>query len=303
MNLKDFEPLPLLEEKKIAEQVITQSSYTAKAIKRLKSNRLAMFSLMMLVALLIGAIFIPAVFPKLYYQTHLHLKNQPPSSVFLFGSDELGRSVFGRVWYGARISLFIGFTAAFIDMIIGVLVGALAGLSSSRIETFIMRFLDILHAIPKLMIVILLMVLLGQGIVTLLIAMTLTGWINMARIIRGQILQLKEQEYVLAAKVIGASNIRIFFRHLLPNLFGTIITTVTLTIPPAIFTEAFLSFLGLGIPAPEASWGTMAADGLPAFRYFPWRLFFPAIFISVTILSFNLIGDALKEAFDPRGDL
>lgn len=302
MNPKDFEPLALTQEDQ-SKPNFSPSSYAQTGFKRLRANPVAIVALGILTILIIGAILLPSLFPKLYYQTHLNLKNHPPSLQFVFGSDELGRSICGRIWYGARISLFIGFTAAFIDMIIGVVVGGIAGLIGGKVESFVMRVLDILHSIPKLMIVILLMVLMGQGIFTLILAMTLTGWINMARIIRGQILQLKEQDFILAAKVLGASHTRIFFKHLLPNLFGTIITTVTLTIPPAIFTEAFLSFLGLGIPAPEASWGTMAADGLPAFRYYPWRLFFPAGFISMTILSFNLLGDALKEAFDPRGSL
>jgi len=286
--------------KDVLEPFETKNSFTQLAFRRLKSNPQALFAASVLAVLLIGSFLIPLFFPKLYCQTHLHLKNHPPSQAFLFGSDELGRSVFGRVWFGARISLFIGLSAALIDMVVGVLIGALAGLKGGYVEIAIMRGLDILHAIPKLIIVILLMVLLGQGITTIILAMALTGWINMARTIRGQVLQLKEQDFILAAKVIGASPLRIFFRHLLPNLFGTIITTVTLTIPPAIFTEAFLSFLGLGVPAPEASWGTMAADGLPAFRYYPWRLFFPAAFISITILCFNILGDAFKQAFDPR---
>ena len=297
---ENFEPLSLDLSSSQSEVISQNNSYTKAALIRLKSNPSAIFSIVILSILLIGALLIPAFFPKLYCQTHLHLKNQAPCFKFFFGTDELGRSVFGRIWSGARISLFIGFTAAIIDMMIGVVVGGVAGLSGGKIETIIMRILDILHSIPKLMIVILLMVLFGQGIMTIILAMTITGWINMARMIRGQVLHLKEQDYIIAAKVLGASNLRIFCKHLLPNLFGTIITTITLTIPPAIFTEAFLSFLGLGVPAPEASWGTMAADGLPAFRYYPWRLFFPASFISLTILAFNLLGDALKEAFDPR---
>lgn len=302
MNLEDFEPITLSPDSPI-DHSTPFNSYGKDSLKKLKTNSHAIFSIVILSLLILGAILIPFLFPKIYCQTHLQLKNQSPSLLFFFGSDELGRSVFGRIWFGARISLFIGFTAAIIDMIIGVCVGGIAGLLGGKVESIIMRVLDIIHSIPKLMIVILLMVLFGQGIWTIILAMTLTGWVNMARMIRGQIIQLKEQDFILAAKVLGASNCRIFFKHLLPNLFGTIITAVTLTIPPAIFTEAFLSFLGLGIPAPEASWGTMAADGLPAFRYYPWRLFFPASFISLTILSFNLLGDAFKESFDPRLNL
>ena len=141
----------------------------------------------------------------------------------------------------------------------------------------------------------------GPGILTIIVAMTITGWINMARIVRGQILQIKKQEYVLAAKMFGASPLRILFKHLIPNAIGPIITTMTLTIPTAIFTEAFLSFLGLGVQAPIASWGTMVHDGLSALRYYPWRLFFPGFFICITMFSFNLLGDGIRDAFDPRG--
>ncbi len=296
---EDFKPLSI-EDQFLNKPKIEHPDYFQTALQRLKKNKFAVFALFVLFLLLVGAIFIPAIFPKLYYQTNLQIKNHPPSSYFLFGTDELGRSVFGRIWFGARISLFIGLAAALIDVVIGVMVGGIAGLIGGKTEILIMRLIDIIHSIPKLIIVILLMVLFGQSIFTIILAMTITGWINMARLVRGQILQLKEQDFIVSAKVMGLSHTRLFFKHLIPNLSGTIITSVTLTIPPAIFTEAFLSFLGLGIPAPEASWGTMAADGLPAFRYYPWRLFFPAAFISTTILSFNLLGDALKEAFDPQ---
>ena len=150
------------------------------------------------------------------------------------------------------------------------------------------------------MIVILLMVIMKPGVFTIIIALTLTGWINMARIVRGQILQIKQNDYVMAAHMLGAKRRRILMRHLIPNSIGTIITTMTLTIPAAIFSEAFLSFLGLGVQAPIASWGTMASDGLSALRYYPWRLFFPACFISVTMLAFNMVGDGVRDAFDPR---
>ncbi len=163
-----------------------------------------------------------------------------------------------------------------------------------------MRFADILYSIPYLLVVILLMVVIGSGLSTILIALTFTGWIPMARIVRGQILQLKNLDYAKAAFALGASQSRILFRHLLPNAMGPIITTMTFTIPTAIFAEAFLSFLGLGVQAPVASWGTMASDGLVAMSYYPWRLFFPAFFISLTMLCFNLVGDGLRDAFDPR---
>lgn len=165
-------------------------------------------------------------------------------------------------------------------------------------DEILMRFADILYSLPYLLIVILLTVVLGSGLFCLLIAITLTGWITMARIIRGQILLLKEMDYIIAAKTMGANTGRLLFVHLLPNAMGPILITLTLTIPSAIFSEAFLSFLGLGIQAPQASWGTMANEGLPALQFYPWRLFFPAFFISATLLAFHLIGEGLKFAFD-----
>lgn len=275
-------------------------NYWQDSWRRLKTNRIAMVGFCALVILIFMAIIGPFLTPYTYYETHLHLKNEPPSSKFWFGTDELGRDLFTRVWWGARISLLVGITASCIDLIIGVFYGSLAASFGGKIEELMMRVADILYSIPYLLVVILLMVVIGSGIGTIILALTITGWISMARIVRGQILQLKELDFVKAAQSLGASRFRILWRHLIPNAIGSIIITVTLTIPTAIFAEAFLSFLGLGVQAPIASWGTMANDGLPALRYYPWRLFFPAGFISITMLSFNLLGDGLRDAFDPR---
>lgn len=258
------------------------------------------FAIFTLLFLIVMAIFAPLVSSYSYSDIQLELKNTPPGAQFWFGSDELGRDMFTRIWWGARISLFVGITAATIDMIIGVLWGSIAAYRGGKVEEIMMRICDILHAIPYLLVVILLTVIRGGGIATILIAMTMTGWINMARICRSQILQLKNQDYVQAAIGFGASSTRILFRHLLPNAIGPIIVAMTLTIPTAIFTEAFLSFLGLGIQAPAASWGVMLNDGLSAMRYYPWRLFFPAIMITLTMLSFNLLGNSLRDRLDPR---
>ncbi len=282
------------------EKETEQYNYWSDSWQRLKYNKLAMVGFYALVILLVMAIIGPFLTPYTYYETHLHLKNQSPSAQFWFGTDELGRDLFTRVWWGARISLLVGIVASMIDLVIGVFYGSLAASIGGKVEEFMMRLADILYSIPYLLVVILLMVVIGSGITTIIIALTLTGWISMARIVRGQILQLKQLDFVKAAQCMGASQFRILSRHLIPNALGSIIVTVTLTIPTAIFAEAFLSFLGLGVQAPIASWGTMANDGLPALRYYPWRLFFPASFISITMLSFNLLGDGLRDAFDPR---
>jgi oligopeptide transport system permease protein len=277
-----------------------QYSYLNDSIRRFRKNKLACFGSFILISLIIFSIIGPSFSEHTYYETSLANKNLPPSLTHPFGTDELGRSIFVRVLYGARISLFIGVTAATIDMIIGVLFGGFAGLVGGKLEEIMMRFLDLLHSLPNLLIVILLSVILKGGILTIILALTITGWINMARIVRAEILSLKELNFVTIARAMGASKKRILFTHLIPNCFGSIVTTMTLTIPGAIFTEAFLSFLGLGVKAPVASLGTMASDGLPALTFYPWRLFFPAIFISLTMLAFNLIGDGLRDAFDPR---
>ena len=238
-----------------------------------------------------------------YDQTQLAKKNQSPGKEFWFGSDDLGRDVFTRVGYGARISLFVGVTAAFIDMLLGVMIGSLAGYFGGKVDNFLMRMADVLYSLPYLLVVVLILVMLGPGLLSIILAMTVIGWITMARIVRGQVQQIKQLDYVMAIESLGASHGRILFRHILPNALGPIIVTLTLTVPSAIFAEAFLSFLGLGVQAPIASWGTMASEGLPTLPYYSWRLFFPALFISATILAFNLIGDGLRDALDVRRDV
>lgn len=297
--MTDFAPLTKPLEQELIEKA-PSASYWQEAWSGLKKNKGFLFGLWTLATLLVMALIGPFLSPYPYYEIHLPLKNSPPSFHFWFGTDELGRDIFCRIWWGARISLSVGISAAIIDMAIGVLVGATAGFLGKKYDTILMRMADILHSIPYLLVVILLAVMIGSGITSILIALTITGWIPMARIVRGHIMQLKHLEYAEAAYALGASPRRILWSHLLPNASGPIITTMTFTIPAAIFAESFLSFLGLGIQAPIASWGTMASEGLAALNYYPWRLFFPSIFISLTMFAFNLIGDALRDAFDPR---
>jgi oligopeptide transport system permease protein len=282
------------------EQTIPLPSFWQAGFSSFYQNKIAFTGCVFLFLLLLFAIFGPTLTPYTYFETHLSLKNTPPCKEFWFGTDELGRDLFTRVGWGARISLFIGISASCIDLVIGVLFGAFASLSGGKIEEYMMRAADILYSIPYLLVVILLMVLLGSGISPLLIALTIIGWIKMARIVRAQTKQLCQMDFVKAAVALGANKKHVLLRHLLPNSMGPIFITLTLTIPSVIFAEAFLSFLGLGIQAPIASWGSMTNDGLSAMRSYPWRLFFPAGFISFTLLTFYLIGEGLRDAFDPR---
>lgn len=275
-------------------------SFWKEASHRFLQHKMATLGLCLLGFLIVMALFGPLLSPYPYYETHLSLNNQPPSKEFWFGTDELGRDVFTRTWYGARISLFVGFTAALIDLCLGVAWGGIAALCGGKIDEMMMRLADILYAIPYLLVVILLMVILGSGLLPIILAITFTGWINMARIVRAQLMQIRQLDFVQASLSFGASLFFILRRHLIPSATSSILITVTLTVPTAIFTEAFLSFLGLGVQAPIASWGMMASDGLPAMSYYPWRLFFPAFFIILTLFAFNLVGDGLRDALDPK---
>ena len=274
-------------------------SFWKEVILRFSQNKLAIFGIIVLVIVTLMAIFVP-MFSQYSYREQLGIYNAAPSAANWFGTDDLGRDIFVRVWQGARISLFIGITAAVIDLIIGVLWGSISGLAGGRLDNIMMRIADILSAVPYLLVVIILLVVLEPGLLPMIIALSITGWVNMARIVRGEVLSIKNQEYVLAARTFGANTWHLIIRHIVPNALGAILVTMTLTIPSAIFTESFLSYLGLGVPAPTASWGTMASEGNKALTSAPWRLFFPALFISLTIFAFNAVGDGLRDALDPK---
>lgn len=276
-------------------------SYWYDVWRRLKTNKLAMLGLILIILLIIMAIIGPHLNGFTYYEQDFSKKNVRPNTEHWFGTDSAGRDLFTRAWYGARISLFIGFMAALIDFFIGVLYGGVSGIRGGRIDNVMMRIAEVLYAIPYLLMVILMMVLLGRGLWTMIIAMTITGWIPMARLVRGQVLQLKENEFVQAAKAMGAKTSWSLRKHIIPNTMGPILVNVTLTVPTAIFAEATLSFLGLGIPAPEASWGTMANDALGSILIGNfYQLFVPAILISLAMFAFNIFGDGLRDALDPR---
>ena len=220
---------------------------------------------------------------------------------YLFGSDILGRNLLVRVMYGARISLAVAFVASLVNLVIGVAYGSIAAYEGGRRDIIMMRIVDILNSIPLVLYVILIMVLVGnRGLWTMIIALGSVYWVVMARLVRGQVLSLKEQEFVMAARALGVSRWNIIFRHLVPNAIGPIIVSMTMMIPSAVFTESFISFIGLGVSAPMASWGTLANNALSGLLSYPYQLFFPALAIAVTMLSFNILGDGLRDALDPR---
>jgi dipeptide transport system permease protein len=285
-----------------AEAVVRPSlSYWKDSWHRLLRNKLAMTGMVFLAFIILLAIFGPMISPHSVETQKLAMQNLPPSSGNWFGTDDLGRDVFTRTCYGARISLFVGLVAAIIDFIIGVVYGGISGYKGGKTDNLMMRFVEILYGLPYLLVVILVMVVIGPGLTTIILALSITGWVGMARIVRGQVLQIKNYEFVLASKTFGTKTARIIRKNLLPNTMGPIIVQMTLTIPSAIFAEAFLSFIGLGIQAPHASWGVMANDGLSTILSgYWWRLFFPTLFISLTMFAFNVLGDGLQDALDPK---
>lgn len=219
---------------------------------------------------------------------------------YLLGTDSIGRDMLTRLLYGGRISLLVAFIVTICTLVIGVLYGGIAGYSGGNTDIFMMRAVEVLMAIPSVIYIILLMVYFGQGITNILLAMAITSWLGMALVVRGQVLSLKEQEFILAAKCCGVSPIKIILRHLLPNSFGPIIVFATLSIPAAIATEAFMSFIGLGVKPPMPSWGILSNEGIGAIRSSPYQILLPSIAISLTMFAFNFLGDGLRDALDPR---
>lgn len=249
-----------------------------------------------LTVLLVG----PALTPYTYYEQELARANEPPSCDHWMGTDRLGRDIFTRLCYGTAISLFIGLMAALLDMAIGVTYGSIAGYYGGLTEEIMMRLVDIFYSVPYMLIVILLVLVFEPGLHTIIIAFGLTGWMGTARIVRGEILRLKQQDFALAARAYGAGTIRLLTGHLLPNCGGVILTQFMLTVPAAIFGEAFLSFMGLGVPLPRASLGTMIKESLSVFRLYPYQLLIPSAVLCLIILGFTLVGDGLIASLNPR---
>lgn len=306
-------------------------SFMADSWRRLKKNKVAMVSLIILIIISMSSLLAPAIAPHDPNAQTVQYANMPPkipgidinglngtvkqngvvidkyeaSNVpedvyYYLGTDSLGRDLLSRILYGTRVSLFIAFMAALFNLTLGVVYGLTSGWLGGKVDNIMQRILEILSGVPNLVVVILMLLVLKPGISSIIIALALTEWLSMARVVRAQTLKLKNQEYILAARTLGQSPMKIAFRHILPNLAGVIIIQVMFSIPSAIFFEAFLSFIGIGIPAPNASLGTLINDGYKTFRFLPHLMWYPAGIMSVIMICFNLLADGLRDAFDPK---
>jgi oligopeptide transport system permease protein len=282
-------------------------SYWKDAMHRLRKNKVAVVCLCIILAIALLSIIVPMVSPYTISEQHYDHTDAPmftrdaeDGHMHLFGTDTLGRDIFTRICSGGRVSLFIAITAVFINCIIGIIYGGVSGFFGGAVDNIMMRIIEIINGIPYLIIVILLMMVLEPGVMTMVVAYAVVGWTGMARLVRGQVMSLKQQDYITAARVMGAKPSRIILKHLIPNTLSVVIVNMTLAIPSVIFTEAFLSYIGLGVPVPKSSWGMMASDGSIVFQTYPSQMLIPAICISLTMLSFNLLGDGLRDALDPR---
>lgn len=295
-----FEPLDSAE--KNSEFIAAEPrTYLSDAWHRFRENKLALCGLVFLVLMVTLAIVVPMVSPYTYDGMDYTAVNLLPCLEHPLGTDKFGRDILVRVMYGARISLMIGFSSALICLVIGVAYGGFSGYIGGKTDMVLMRIVDILYAIPNLLLVILIMLVFGSNVTSIMIGICLTSWIGMARMVRAQVMSLKEQEFALAAYVLGASKNRILFKHLVINCMGSIIVNVTLLVPSAIFTEAFLSFVGIGISAPAASWGTLANEARSLIESSnPIQIIWPILAICLTMLSLNFIGDGVSDAFDPK---
>ncbi len=278
-----------------------QISYWQDAWRRLKTNKVAILSLIILFLIVIMSIIGPIISGYEYEEVDPKSLNQPPSSEHWFGTDELGRDLFSRVWQAGRVSIIIGITGALISAIVGTIYGGIAAYFGGKVDNIMMRIVEILYSIPYLLVVILVSIVTdSKSLGSMLIALTLTGWCGTARMVRGQMLQIKSQEYIMAAETLGVKPSKIIIRHLIPNVLNVLIVSISFSIPNYIFSESFLSFIGLGIQPPNTSWGALASAAQQKFIFYPYQLFFPGLMIALTMLSFTLLGDGLRDALDPR---
>lgn len=321
-----FHPAPIVDQKDKDVEQNPSISFWKDAWIRLRRNKGAIISIIVLFFIVFMALIGPYLNENTYTDQNIAHSNLPPKVSNLewlglngtdtngvdqyeaknvernywFGTDQFGRDIWTRVWKGTQISLYIALLAAALDLIIGVIYGGISGFYGGRVDNAMQRVIEILVGIPNLILIILFILILEPGIISITLAMVITGWVNMARVVRGQILQLKGQEFILASRTLGSTNSRLIMRHLLPNTLGTIIVTLMFTIPTAIFFEAFLSFIGLGLQPPLASLGVLIEDGYRSMQLFPYKMIFPAIVISLIMISFNVLADGLRDALDPK---
>ena len=276
------------------------SSLWNDAYRRLIQNKAAMVGGMILVFFILCAIFAPVIAPYSYSYQDLDLGASKPSWEHLLGTDVMGRDLLSRILYGARISLMVGFVATGVALVIGVSWGIIAGYFGGRVDSIMMRIVDVLYGLPFIIFIILLMVIFGRNLWLLFGAIGAVEWLTMARIVRGQVIGLKNQEFVLAAQAMGVSNMSMFKKHLFPNILGPIAVYATLTIPQVMLLESFLSFLGLGIQPPMSSWGTLIKDGVESMEEYSWLLIYPGLTFTITLFALNFFGDGLRDALDPK---
>ena len=276
------------------------STLWSDAIYRLTRNKAAMFGAFILLILIASAALAPWIAPYSYSFQNLELGASPPSADHILGTDVLGRDLLSRILYGARISLLVGFVATGVALVIGVSWGIIAGYAGGKVDSIMMRIVDVLYGLPFIIFIILLMVIFGRNLWLLFGAIGAVEWLTMARIVRGQVMGLKNQEFVMAAKAMGVSNLSMFRKHLLPNILGPIAVYATLTIPQVMLLEGFLSFLGLGIQPPMSSWGTLIKDGVESMEEYSWLLIYPGITFTITLFALNFFGDGLRDALDPK---
>lgn len=269
-------------------------------IQNLGKRPLTLLSTIIIMLLIFSAILAPLIAPFSYDVQDTANILKTPDSTHIMGTDKLGRDLFSRILYGSQMSLSVGIIATLIAMIIGVLYGALSGYKGGRLDNYMMRIVDIIYALPDILVIILITIIIDKGFLGIVLAISIVNWVGIARLMRGEVLKLKEQLFVESAKAIGAGHWRIILRHILPNALGPLIVTMTFRIPAAILSESTLSFIGLGLAPPFSSWGVLANDGWTALRFYPHLLIFPAIMIFIAVLAFNILGDELKEAMDPQ---
>ena len=267
---------------------------------KLRKNKLALSGLIILLFLIVVSLLTPWIAPYSYEEQNLMLGATAPSADHWLGTDIFGRDMLTRIMYGGRVSLMVGFIATAVALVIGILWGSIAGFVGGRVDALMMRIVDIMYALPFMIFIVLLMVVFGRNILLLFVAIGAVEWLTMARIVRGQVMTLRKQEFVEAAYSMGLSRWAIIRRHIIPNTLGPVIVYTTLTIPSVMLLEAFLSFLGLGIQPPQSSWGLLINYGVETMEEYPWLLIFPGITLSLTLFALNFLGDGLRDALDPR---